>query len=62
MQGTHDIGYELSTYLAFLLVQVECNSKLDPTKTTLLKVMSRSWPAAVMVSRPHMFWELSYAY
>lgn len=29
---------QVLTYLVFLLVQVECNSKLDPTKTTLLKV------------------------
>lgn len=27
----------------FVLVQVECNSKLDPTKTTLLKVQGTGW-------------------
>lgn len=61
MQGAHDVGCEPSTYLAFLLVKVECNSKLDPTKTTLLKVMIKSGAAVVMILGPHVIWELSYA-
>lgn len=31
---------EINKSLSFL-VQVECNSKLDPTKTTLLKVQGK---------------------
>lgn len=31
---------KINRFLLPLLVQVECNSKLDPTKTTLLKVQA----------------------
>lgn len=34
------VGGKLTDLFSLFLVQVECNSKLDPTKTTLLKVQA----------------------